>query len=106
MRAEITDAVWLEAGGEFSTAELAELCGLAEAQLRELVDYGALLPLNPGEAGWRFGADCLTTVRTARRLRDELELDPFALSLMLQLLGRIQELEAQLARLRAQKPRR
>ncbi|MGE5385306.1 MAG: chaperone modulator CbpM [Betaproteobacteria bacterium] len=106
MQAEITDAVWLETEGEFSIAELAERCGLAESQLRELVDYGALLPLNPRETGWRFGGECLGTVRTAYRLHRELELEPFALALMLQLLQRIGDLETQICRLRAQKPRR
>ncbi len=106
MQVEITDAVWLEGQGEFSIAELADRCGLAESQLRELVDYGALLPLTSREAGGRFGADCLATLRTAYRLHRELELEPFALALMLQLLQRINDLESQLGRLRAQNPRR
>lgn len=106
MRAEIIDAVWLEASGEFSLTELADLCGTSETLLRELVDYGVLHPLNPREAGWRFGADCLATVRTAYRLQNELELDSFSLTVILQLLGRIRDLETQLVTLRAQKPRR
>jgi hypothetical protein len=45
-------------------------------------------------------------VRTARRLREDLELEPQALALALTLVERIRELETELCLLRAQLPRR
>ena len=83
---------------EFSLAELAELAGLSEAELRELVDYGAIAPVDPGASQWMFTATCLTTVRAAGRLRASFELEPHGVALVVSLLDRIRDLEAQLAR--------
>ena len=106
MELEQTDAVWLDERIEFSFAELARCSGLSEAELRELVDYGALVPTNPQEAEWTFSGDIVVTVQAAGRLRADLELDPQALALALTLIKRIRELEAQIGNLRAQLPRR
>lgn len=106
MQPEPTDAVWLDQRLEFSFAELVQCSGLSEGELRELVDYGALTPTDPQGAEWTFGADIVVTMRAAGRLRDDLELDPQALALVLTLMGRIRDLETQVCALRAQLPRR
>ena len=106
MELEQTDAVWLDAHHEFSIAELVHCSGLSEAELRELVDYGALEPNNPQGAEWTFSGDIVVTVQAAGRLRADLELDPQALALALTLIKRIRDLEAQIGNLRAQLPRR
>jgi len=102
--AEQIEAVWLTEDHEFSLAELAELSGLSEAELRELVDYGAVTPINPDSSPWVFSGKCLLTVRTACRLRLSFDLEPHGVALIVSLLDRIHELEAQLGRLRAQLP--
>jgi hypothetical protein len=104
MELEQTDAVWLDDRLEFSIAELARCSGLSEAELRELVDYGALAPTNPQEAEWTFSGDIVLTVQAAGRLHADLELDPQALALALTLIKRIRELEAKIDTLRAQLP--
>ena len=101
-----TDAVWLDARHEYSIAELRQCSGLSEAELRELVEYGALVPNNPQSTDWTFGGDIVVTVQTAGRLRADFELDAQALALALTLINRIRALEAQLGDLRAQLPRR
>jgi chaperone modulatory protein CbpM len=106
MQPDPTEAVWLDSDREFSLAELSEVSGLSEAELRELVDYGALVPTNPRAEQWTFGASFVLVVQTAGRLRDDLELEPHALALALTLIDRIRELEAKLRDLRAQLPRR
>jgi chaperone modulatory protein CbpM len=106
MQADTTEAVWLESKREFSLSELVELSGVPEQVLRELVDYGALVPTNPRAAPWTFAAGFVVVVRTARRLREDLELEPQALALALTLVERIRELETELCLLRAQLPRR
>ncbi len=106
MKPEQADAVWLDVHQEFSFAELVRCSGLSEAELRELVDYGVLAPIDPQRGEWTFGGDIVVTMQIAGRLRVDLELDPHALALALKLIGRIHELEAQLRDLQAQLPRR
>lgn len=105
MQTKPEDALWLDAQQSVSLAVLAELSGLPEAELHELVEYGALVPANALPGQWTFSVDCLVTVRKATRLRRELELDTDALALALTLLEQIKGLEADLRALRAQLPR-
>jgi hypothetical protein len=106
MELEQTDATWLDDRLELSFSELARLSGLTEAELRELVGYGALAPTNPTEAEWTFSGEFVVAMRTAGRLRADLELEPQAIALALALIERVRELEAQLSDLRARLPRR
>jgi hypothetical protein len=104
MRIEIHEAVWLDEHQQFSLAELAELSGMPEAGLRQLIDCAALAPTNPNASEARFSAECLITARMAQRLHHDFDLDAGTLALPLLLLERIRELEAQLRALRAQFP--
>src|ERR1700690_649126 len=106
MELQETDEVWLDDRLALSFAELARFSCLSEDELRELADYGALVPNNPQEAEWTFSGDMVITVQAAGRLRDDLELDAHAFALTLTLINRIRGLEAQLRSLRAQLPRR
>jgi len=106
MNAKLTETTWLDAHCEVTFAELASLSGLAEAELRELVEYGALAPNDPRGTQWTFSGECVVTARAAQRLRASFDLDPNALSLAVGLLERIRALEAELRALRAQLPRR
>ena len=96
------DRVWLHARAEVTIVELAEISGLEEAMLRELVDYGALAPVDPRVEPWLFCADCVARVRAAARLCKDLELEASALALALSFLGRIELLEGEVRALRAQ----
>ena len=104
MKVELTDAQWLHEHAEVSLEELAELSGLSPELLRELIDYGALTPTDAQSAQWSFTADCVVTVRTVSRLREDFDLDANALSVALALIERIHGLEAQLQQLRSQFP--
>lgn len=104
---EHDEALWLHAERRVSIVELAEFSGLPEPLLQELVDYGALRPVEPGQHGI-FGGDCVTRLRAGARLRSDLDLETPALALALSYLERIQALEAEVRRLDAQlaRPRR
>ena len=104
MKAELNEALWLSERREFSLAEFVELSGLSEAELRELVDYGALEPANPQAEQWTFSAERVIAARTACRLRNDFDLDMHGLALILIYLDRIRDLEAQLQDLRARLP--
>ena len=90
--------------GEYSLSELVEISGLPEAQLRELVDAGALAALNQDAGSLTFSAQCLLTVRRVSRLRRSFDLDSNALALATSLLERIRDLEEQLGQLHARLP--
>jgi chaperone modulatory protein CbpM len=122
MKIELTDAQWLHEHAEVSFEELAELSGLSPELLRELVEYGALVPINAqapiNEQGpldaqgstdaqsvqWSFSAECVVAVQTVGRLREDFDLDANALSVALTLIERVHGLEAQLRELRTQFP--
>jgi chaperone modulatory protein CbpM len=106
MKVELTEVLWLDEQQELSLTELAELSGLSEAEIHELVDYGAIVPVDPRAPLPTFYADSVVTARTACRLRTVFELDTPGLALALTLLGHIHDLEAQLRDLGAQLPRR
>ena len=91
---------WLHVHREISIVELSECSGVSETELRELVEYGALSPLSPDQ----FSAECLVRLRTAVRLRDDLELETTAFALVVSFLKRIEELEARVRELKAQSP--
>jgi len=105
MQDKPVEAVWLAEDNEFSFPELVELSGLSEAELHELVDYGAITPVDPDSPQWVFKGRCLITVRAAYRLRASFELDPHGIALVISLLDRIHGLEEELGSLRAQLPR-
>ena len=102
---KIEQATWLHQHYEFSLEELCELSGLSEAELRELVDHGVLAPIEPDAQHWNFSADRLVLARSARRLRKDFDLDTHGVALVVTLLERIRDLEAELRDLRAKLPR-
>lgn len=104
MKTESNDAQWLHERAEVSFEELTELSGLAPELLRELVDYGALVPVDVHAALWSFATECVVAVRTVSRLREDFDLDTSALSVALNLVERIHVLEAQLQELQSQFP--
>ena len=103
MQVETHDSLWLDRSQVVSIHELVNVSGLSEEDVYELVDGGALVPINADAGAWTFSADCVVTVRKASRLRDDLELDPHAMVLTLTLLEQIRSLESELSQLRAQR---
>lgn len=105
MQLEHTEAVWLDERGAVTLIELSECSGLTESEVRDLVELGALEPVDPEAAQWCFAPRCISAARAASRLRTDFELDPHGLALVLSLLERVQELESALQRLNARLPR-
>jgi chaperone modulatory protein CbpM len=103
---KIEQGTWLHEHYEFSLEELCELSGLSEDELRELVDHEVLASVEPGARAWTFRADRLVVARSARRLRKDLDLDPHGVALVVALLERVRDLEAELRDLRAKLPGR
>jgi chaperone modulatory protein CbpM len=106
MRIELTELHWLDEQHDVTLAELAELSGFSEDELKALEACGAIAPIDPDAASPRFGARCIVATRTAYRLRNDFELDTEGLAVALALLERIGTLESELRALSAQLPRR
>ena len=106
MRIELTEVFWLHEHHQLPIAELAELSGLPEAEINELVDCGAIAPIDSDAVELSFDAQYVVTAKTGRRLRDDFDLNTQGVVLALTLLDRVHDLEAQLADLSARLPRR
>ena len=96
------DAIRLDSVTEVTWTQLLSACGLPEIEVRELVRYGALIPRDPEAPVWTFEARWLVIARTASRLRRDFELDTHGVSVVLGYVERIDALESELRRLRAQ----
>ena len=105
MKVELNEAVWMDEHGVVTLVELAECSGLTQGDLRELVDLGALAPVDAQASEWSFSAHCIVAARTASRLRSDFELDHHGVALVLSLLERVEELESRVQRLDARLPR-
>ena len=95
-------AFWMDTHTRLTLVEIAESCGISESVVQELVEYGALTPAGSQPSEWVFGAECVMSVRKAARLCNDLELETSAMALVVSFLEQIQELEAQVRRLRSQ----
>jgi chaperone modulatory protein CbpM len=101
MNVEIVEAVTLDAQGFVTLDQLAVAAELPVEELRALVDYGALAPVDPAATSWTFTASWVVVARTAGRLRRDFELDAHSLSVVLSYVRRVEALEAELRALRA-----
>jgi chaperone modulatory protein CbpM len=101
MESKVLDAVWLNESGSCTLIHLAEVSGLDSAELQMLIDSGTLKPLAETGSGPAFATGAMQAARTARRLRDDFELNPGGLALAMRLLERVEVLERELERLRA-----
>ncbi len=86
-------------------ADLADLSGLSEAEVLELVDYGAIAPADTAAGKCVFSVRSITVARTAYRLREEFDIEPHGVALLLSFLDRIRDLEDELRALQARLPR-
>ena len=95
------DAAWPELGDTVGFADLALACNMSVEDVRELIDLGALLPLESTNPEPVFAMTCMEPLRTACQLRRHYDLDLFVVVLLLDYLRRIDHLETQLRTLQA-----
>jgi hypothetical protein len=104
MNTRLTEVRWLEAHPDITLPELAELSGLPAAELLALTEYGVFQPVDAAAEEPSYSAVCVTTARTAFRLRRDLELGTEGLALVLKLLEQMRDLESELHALKARLP--
>ena len=95
---------WLDAGEALDLNELSRACEMSAGELSELIEYGALSPLDANQAELVFAAHCIAPLRTAGKLRRDYDLDLFTVVLLLDYLRRIETLEGQLRSMQAENP--
>ncbi|MCC6870402.1 MAG: hypothetical protein IT522_16415 [Burkholderiales bacterium] len=86
---------------EVTFTQMVSASGLSATELTELVRYGVLVPRDPAAATMTFETRWVFTARTASRLRRELDLDTYGVSVAMSFLERIEALEVELRTLRA-----
>lgn len=86
---------WLDPRTTVSLSELSLASGMSAAELDELVDYGALIPLESARPAQVFSAECARPLSRACKLRTDFHLDVFTVVLLLGYLTRIEVLERQ-----------
>ena len=101
MSLEIAEALSLDERVTLTLDQLVEMSELPAEDLRALVDYGALAPVDPAATSWTFTASWVVVARTAGRLRRDFELDAHSLSVVLRYVQRVEALEAELRALHA-----
>lgn len=105
----ILNGVLLDESYELSFHELCDACATSEEWVLQLVEEGALEPLNFTEhvkqtEQWRFTALSLQKVNTAKRLQRDLQINPAGVALALELLEQIEQLQTQLHCLQIHSP--
>lgn len=93
---ETLDAEILEEAREITLAELTRACRVHADWVIELVEEGVIEPLGPHGPQWRFSSTTIVRIQKARRLQHDLGVNLPGVALALQLLDRIDALEARL----------
>ena len=88
------DSQLIDEAHEITLAELTRTCRVESEWVMELIEEGVLEPLQPGGPQWRFSATSIVRIHKARRLQNDLGVNLAGIALALQLLDRIDTLEA------------
>lgn len=83
-------------------SELSIASAISVTELLDLIDYGALEPLQPVQIEPQFSISCIEPLRTAGKVRSDFDLDLFVVVILMEYLKRILQLESQLCHLQAQ----
>lgn len=104
MTQEQTEWRWLDTRETVTLVELSDCCGMSVAELDELVDYCALVPVAPVNQERAFSTQWVVPLRNASRMRVDFDLDLFTVAILLGNLNRIEVLERQVQSLQALLP--
>lgn len=101
MAEKTLSGVLLDEHLQVSLTEISQACSITTDWVVSLVEEGILEPRDRSGGEWRFPGTCISTVRTARRLQDDLGLNLAGVALVLELM---EEVETLRSRLRTQAP--
>lgn len=101
MNAQETPAEWLDGDTLYPVDYLVEVSGLSIEEIDDLVSIGLIEPSASDQQARGFRLCHVLTVKKARRLRDDFQLDHHGVALALTLIRRIDELQTEIATLRS-----
>ena len=104
MKPQPHDWIWPDATETLSIAELSRSCHLTAEEIDELIEYGALAPVQKDTDEVVFSAACAPALRNACKLRQDYDLDLFTVALLMEYLSRIEALEREVRFLHAHVP--
>ena len=78
--------------------ELTHLCGVQQSLIIELVDEGALEPMDMRAEQWSFSGTSIRRVQIAVRLQRDLEVNTPGVALILDLMEELEELRRRMRR--------
>lgn len=100
MNRQLSESIWLNDTDVCQIEYLSEVSGLSIEEIEDLVDSGVIAPAEPARPRL-FHLQHVLTVKSARRLRDDFQLDHHGVALALVLIRRISELQAELEAMQA-----
>jgi chaperone modulatory protein CbpM len=101
MNAKLSEAIWLDDRDLCSAQQLMEVSGLSDEEFHELLEIGVIVAVDNIAQVKSFQLRYISTANTARRLRDDFELDTHGVALAMALVCHIEELKAELVAVRA-----
>ena len=91
---DLVKGIVLDESLTLSLYEVCEFCGVDESIVIEMVREGIAEPIDESETHWRFSGVAAARIRTAHRLRRDLDVNLAGAALALELLDEIAVLEA------------
>jgi chaperone modulatory protein CbpM len=101
MKINATEWIWLNGQAICSARNLAEVSGLSNEELGDLIENGVIAPVDANAQPMSFSLRYIVVASMACRLRDDFELDRHGVTLAMTLMQRIEELEMELNAVRA-----
>ena len=98
MKQKILSGILLDEQTELSLNDLSRACLSSAEWIIELVEEGALEPIDQQQAHWQFPVNSLQRARTAMRLQRDLGINLAGVALALDLLDEIETLRTRLCR--------
>ena len=101
MKSQPRNPSWPEAGESHTLSQLAHQSGFSVDELVELLECGAIRPLQLDSEEPMFSPDCVSSLRNVRTLRTDHNLDLFTVGILIGYVHRIEELEQEVRTLKA-----
>ncbi len=93
---DILSGKLLEEDSEVTLAQLCEACAVHAEAVEAMVEEGIVAPIDSGVSKWRFTRSSVVRVRTVLRVQRDLDVNLAGVALALDLLDRIEALNARL----------